>query len=284
MADEDNNIVDYDDDMEAQEAAPVEKKTKKTKKGSGINASSFKDFMLKPELLRAVIDCGFEHPTEVQHECVPQALLGMDVICQAKSGNGKTGVFVLATLHQMAPVEGEIQVVVLCHVRELAFQIMREYERFAKYLPECKPRVFFGGTNIKGDIDAIEKEKPNIVVGTPGRIMDLIQRGKLDLSKTKHFILDECDRMLAEVGMRKDVQTIFRACPRPCEMEGGSLADLAGMMGLSSVNITDSVNKERERRSSNLSDSSDASVVSVSLSLDGGEVQVTLDTNAFGEA
>lgn len=213
MADEDNNIVDYDDDMEAQEAAPVEKKTKKTKKGSGINASSFKDFMLKPELLRAVIDCGFEHPTEVQHECVPQALLGMDVICQAKSGNGKTGVFVLATLHQMAPVEGEIQVVVLCHVRELAFQIMREYERFAKYLPECKPRVFFGGTNIKGDIDAIEKEKPNIVVGTPGRIMDLIQRGKLDLSKTKHFILDECDRMLAEVGMRKDVQTIFRACP-----------------------------------------------------------------------
>ena len=68
------------------------------------------------------------------------------------------------------------------------------------------------------------------------------------------------------------------------EMEGGSLADLAGMMGLSSINITDSINKERERRSSNLSDSSDGSVVSVSLSLDGGVVQVTLDTSAFGEA
>ena len=74
------------------------------------------------------------------------------------------------------------------------------------------------------------------------------------------------------------------AYPRPCEMEGGSLADLAGMMGLSSINITDSINKERERRSSNLSDSSEASVVSVSLSLDGGVVQVTLDTSAFGEA
>ena len=68
------------------------------------------------------------------------------------------------------------------------------------------------------------------------------------------------------------------------EMEGGSLADLAGMMGLSSINITDSINKERERRSSNLSDSSDGSVVSVSLSLDGGVVQVSLDTSAFGEA
>lgn len=74
------------------------------------------------------------------------------------------------------------------------------------------------------------------------------------------------------------------AYPRLCEMEGGSLADLAGMMGLSSINITDSINKERERRSSNLSDSSEASVVSVSLSLDGGVVQVTLDTSAFGEA
>ena len=169
--------------------------------------------MLKPELLRAVIDCGFEHPSEVQHECIPQALLGMDVICQAKSGHGKTAVFVLATLHQMTPVDGEVSVVVLCHVRELAFQIMREYERFAKYLPDCKPHVFFGGTNVKTDIIALEQEKPNIIVGTPGRIMDLVNRGKLDLSKTKPFVLDECDRMLAEVGMRNDVQTIFRACP-----------------------------------------------------------------------
>ena len=123
--------------------------------------------MLKPELLRAVTDCGFEHPSEVQHQCIPQALLGMDVICQAKSGMGKTAVFVLTTLHQLVvDPEGSVQVVVLVHTRELAFQIQREFERFCKYLPDVKSRVFFGGTNIKTDIEAIENEKPAIIVGT----------------------------------------------------------------------------------------------------------------------
>ena len=83
----------------------------------------------------------------VQHECIPQALLGMDVICQAKSGMGKTAVFVLATLHQINPVPGEVHVVVLCHTRELAFQIQKEFQRFSKYLPDIKSRVFYGGIN-----------------------------------------------------------------------------------------------------------------------------------------
>ena len=83
----------------------------------------------------------------VQHECIPQAVLGMDIICQAKSGMGKTAVFVLATLHQLNPVAGEVHVVVLCHTRELAFQIQKEYERFSKYLPDIKSRVFYGGND-----------------------------------------------------------------------------------------------------------------------------------------
>lgn len=81
----------------------------------------------------------------VQHECIPQAVLGMDIICQAKSGMGKTAVFVLATLHKLQPVDGEVHVIVLCHTRELAYQIQREYERFSKYLPEIRSRVFYGG-------------------------------------------------------------------------------------------------------------------------------------------
>ena len=84
-------------------------------------------------------------PPIVQHECIPQAVLGMDIICQAKSGMGKTAVFVLATLHQLTPVEGQVHVVVLCHTRELAFQIQKEYERFSKYLPEVRSKVFYGG-------------------------------------------------------------------------------------------------------------------------------------------
>ena len=105
---------------------------------SGIHASGFRDFLLKPELLRAVVDCGFEHPSEVQHECIPQAILGMDVICQAKSGMGKTAVFVLSSLHQLEAKEGQIGAIVLCHTRELAFQINNEFERFSRYLPDVK--------------------------------------------------------------------------------------------------------------------------------------------------
>ena len=74
----------------------------------GIHASGFRDFLLKPELLRAVVDCGFEHPSEVQHECIPQAILGMDVLCQAKSGMGKTAVFVLSSLHQLDMKEDSV--------------------------------------------------------------------------------------------------------------------------------------------------------------------------------
>ena len=90
-------------------------------------------------------DKQYAHNPIVQHECIPQAVLGMDIICQAKSGMGKTAVFVLATLHQLQPVEGQVHVLVLCHTRELAFQIQREYERFSKYFPDIKSRVFYGG-------------------------------------------------------------------------------------------------------------------------------------------
>merc|ERR1711865_1224033 len=102
-----------------------------TKKGhyAGINASGFTEFLLKAELTRAIVDCGFEHPSEVQQECIPQAVLGMDVICQAKSGMGKTAVFVLSSLPQLEPVDNETHVMVLCHTRELAFQINNEFER-----------------------------------------------------------------------------------------------------------------------------------------------------------
>merc|ERR1712142_871378 len=97
--------------------------------------------MGKPELLRAIVDCGFEHPSEVQNECIPQAILGMDVLCQAKSGMGKTAVFVLSTLQQMTPVDGQVPTIILCHTRELAFQISKEYGRFSKYMPNVKTGV-----------------------------------------------------------------------------------------------------------------------------------------------
>lgn len=218
MADNDD-LLDYEDEEQADqqtadgasEAAPGKKEVK----GSyvSIHSSGFRDFLLKPEILRAIVDCGFEHPSEVQHECIPQAVLGMDILCQAKSGMGKTAVFVLATLQQLEPSENHAYVLVMCHTRELAFQISKEYERFSKYMAGVRVSVFFGGMPIQKDEEVLKTACPHIVVGTPGRILALVNSKKLNLKHLKHFILDECDKMLESLDMRRDVQEIFRNTP-----------------------------------------------------------------------
>lgn len=210
--------LDYDeDDQPAQVAAePDNGQTGDGVKKGGyvsIHSSGFRDFMLKPELLRAITDCGFEHPSEVQHECITQATIGMDILCQAKSGMGKTAVFVLATLHLINPEVDETLVLVMCHTRELAFQISKEYERFSKYMPQVRVSVFFGGMNIANDEKTLKQRTPHIVVGTPGRVLALVKAKKLNLKSLKHFVLDECDKMLDQLDMRRDVQEIFKATP-----------------------------------------------------------------------
>eukprot|EP01104_Vermistella_antarctica_P004089 TRINITY_DN145_c0_g1_i1.p1 TRINITY_DN145_c0_g1~~TRINITY_DN145_c0_g1_i1.p1 ORF type:complete len:396 (+),score=153.05 TRINITY_DN145_c0_g1_i1:1225-2412(+) len=152
-------------------------------------------------------------PRPVQHECIPQAILGTDVICQAKSGMGKTAVFVLATLHQIDPVDKQVDTLVLCHTRELAYQICREYERFKQYMPDLKVGVFYGGVPVKDHKELLKKDPPHIVIGTPGRILQLVNERDLKLNNLKRFILDECDKMLESLDMRRSVQNIFRATP-----------------------------------------------------------------------
>jgi len=214
MADED--LLDYDEEQAEETPVAAVDEKKKDGKGPGyvsIHSSGFRDFLLKPELLRAIVDCGFEHPSQVQNECIPQAVLGMDVLCQAKSGMGKTAVFVLATLQQLEPVDGNVSVIVMCHTRELAFQISKEYERFSKYMDSMKVAVFFGGMPIEKDKKVLKENCPHIVVGTPGRILGLIRSKALSLKNVKHFVLDECDKMLDALDMRRDVQEIFRQTP-----------------------------------------------------------------------
>lgn len=222
------DLIDYEEDEEAvqPEAAAADSAAgagdqKEKTKGSyvGIHATGFRDFLLKPELLRAIVDCGFEHPSEgetpavrglcrpwsdcatlVQQECIPQAVLGTDVLCQAKSGMGKTAVFVLATLQQLDATSGESTVLVLCHTRELAFQIKNEYARFSKYMPDVKTAVFYGGMPVKSNVDELQEKKPQIIVGTPGRILALVKSKDLPAKNIKHFVLDECDKMLEQLG------------------------------------------------------------------------------------
>ncbi|XP_039966584.1 ATP-dependent RNA helicase WM6-like [Bactrocera tryoni] len=210
------DLLDYEEEELIEPTIePEAKKPEKDVKGTyvSIHSSGFRDFLLKPEILRAIVDCGFEHPSEVQHECIPQAVLGMDILCQAKSGMGKTAVFVLATLQQLEPTEHVPYVLVMCHTRELAFQIGKEYERFAKYMTNVKVGVYFGGLAIQNDEKSLKDKMPHIIVGTPGRILALIRNKKLNLKNLKHFVLDECDQMLEHIDMRRDVQEIFRSTP-----------------------------------------------------------------------
>lgn len=116
---------------------------------------------------------------------------------------GKTAVFVLTTLQQLEPVAGEVAILVLCHTRELAFQIKNEYTRFSKYMPAVKTAVFYGGTNYKKDLETLKTEAPNVVVATPGRVLALIRDKALNLKNVKHFVLDECDKMLEALGKLK---------------------------------------------------------------------------------
>lgn len=149
----------------------------------------------------------------VQHECIPQAILGMDVLCQAKSGMGKTAVFVITVLQQLDPTPNEVGAVILCHTRELAYQISHEMTRFSAHMPSVKAAVIYGGVNIKTQREELKANMPNVIVATPGRLKVLVQEGTISLKKCAHFILDECDKCLEKLDMRADVQEIFKMTP-----------------------------------------------------------------------
>jgi len=224
---EEDQLVDYDEhevEVEQGQANGANKRARTDgvsapKKGNyvGIHATGFRDFLLKPELLRAIVDCGFEHPSEVQHECIPQAILGTDILCQAKSGMGKTAVFVLACLQQLNPSseeKGSVNTLVLCHTRELAYQIKNEFDRFSKYFNDVKSVVVYGGVPITENKKEIEEKQPQVVIGTPGRVLALVKDKTLNFEKLGHFVLDECDKCLEKLDMRKDVQSIFVSTPK----------------------------------------------------------------------
>jgi ATP-dependent RNA helicase UAP56/SUB2 len=120
-----NDLPDYDYDEEHKDDGKNGAQDADGKKiqnpGTSVYSTGFKDMLLRPELQRAIVDCGFEHPSEVQQECIPQAMIGVDILCQAKSGMGKTAVFVLTILHQLPKDPKPCSALVLCHNRELAY-------------------------------------------------------------------------------------------------------------------------------------------------------------------
>jgi len=214
---EESVLKEYEQETKQETKKPTNKKEKA--KGSnyvGIHSISFRDFLLKPEILHAISDYGFEHPSQVQQDCIPQALMGTDVICQGRSGMGKTAVFVLSVLHQIDPdpEKGEISCLVIAHTKELVYQICQEFDRFSKYLPNIKSAVFYGGIDKEVNLRVLKQQKPSIVISTPGRCKDLLNHKEFDVSKLSFFIIDEVDKVLENEKMRKDVKEIFKKLPK----------------------------------------------------------------------
>jgi len=216
MAPPEDDLPDFDEETETaeQKETKEEKKDSSVKQGNTISVHGFRDYLLKSEVNRAIGENGFEHPSEVQHETLPQAILGTDVLCQAKSGMGKTAVFVFAILQLIDPLIRAVQALTLVHTRELAYQIKHEFDRFGKYLKDLKIGVVYGGTPLAHDREMLKDNTPHILIGTPGRVLGLVREKDLNLEKMTQFVLDECDKCLDKLDMRKDVQQIFIETPK----------------------------------------------------------------------
>lgn len=213
-----NELDEYTELEQEEEQDASAEKTGAQGSYAGVQACSFRDMLLKAELRRAIGDAGFEHPSEVQQNAIPFAMVGTDMIVQAKSGMGKTAVFVISTLQQIEvdpEVKNEkIDTLVLCHARELAYQISKEFDRFSKYLEHVKCQVVYGGIPFSENKEALTKEMPHVLIGTPGRVLHLVNEKVIDLSGLKRFILDECDDLLENgLDMRRQVQEIFKQTP-----------------------------------------------------------------------
>ena len=139
---------------------------------------------------RGIRECGFEHPSEVQVNAIPHALQGQDILCQAKSGMGKTAVFVISILNQLNPGEnGQYdthQAIITCHTRELAHQIFKDFKRIGRYFraPELRFGCYYGGQPIEdNERELKDKEKaPHIIIATPGRLSELAKRKSIQLA------------------------------------------------------------------------------------------------------
>ncbi len=173
-------------------------------------AKSFADLGLAPELLATLKKLNFHTPTDIQTELIPHALRGRDCIGQAKTGTGKTAAFALPML-QLLESGGGFQGLVLVPTRELALQVDQHVRMLGENHP-LKTLLVYGGTRIRHNLERL-KDKREIVVGTPGRMLDLIGRRALDLSKTRIAVLDEVDRML-DIGFRDDIRRILSQIKR----------------------------------------------------------------------
>lgn len=172
----------------------------------------FTESNLSAEVLQAIGDLGFVEPTEIQKQTIPFISTDTrDLIALAATGTGKTAAFSLPILDMIDDNSRKIQLLVLCPTRELCLQITKDIKNYTKYLKNIKTTAVYGGSSIMDQIRSL-RDKPQIIVGTPGRVIDMIGRKALDFSEVRWVVLDEADEMLS-MGFKDDLETILSETP-----------------------------------------------------------------------
>jgi ATP-dependent RNA helicase DeaD len=178
---------------------------------NGAEQVSFADLGLNEKLLQAVSELGYEAPTPIQARVIPLLLEGRDVIGQAQTGTGKTAAFALPILAGLDPARREVQAIVLTPTRELAIQVAEAIHAYGSRLPGVRVVPIYGGQPMQKQITRL-RSGLHVVVGTPGRVMDHLRRGTMDLSTVRMVVLDEADEML-RMGFLEDVEWILEQAP-----------------------------------------------------------------------
>ncbi|KAG0166250.1 DExD/H-box ATP-dependent RNA helicase dhh1 [Apophysomyces sp. BC1034] len=174
---------------------PAKDNRPQTEDVTATKGNEFEDYFLKRELLMGIFEAGFERPSPIQEEAIPIALTGRDILARAKNGTGKTAAFVIPTLEKINNKKPKIQALLLVPTRELALQTSQVCKMLGKHLG-IQVMVTTGGTTLKDDIMRLS-DPVHIVVGTPGRILDLASKGVADFSEASTFVMDEADKLLS---------------------------------------------------------------------------------------
>jgi ATP-dependent RNA helicase DeaD len=174
-------------------------------------ATSFADLQIHPSVLRAIADVGYESPTGIQEATIPALMAGSDVVGLAQTGTGKTAAFAIPILSKIDVTSKATQALVLAPTRELALQVAEAFSRYGAHLPKVNVLPIYGGSSYTVQLAGL-KRGAQVVVGTPGRVIDHLERGTLDLSRVDYLVLDEADEMLA-MGFAEDVERILSDTP-----------------------------------------------------------------------
>src|SRR5688572_28130849 len=171
----------------------------------------FRDLDPGEPLLRALADVGYESPSPIQAATIPHLLAGRDVLGQAQTGTGKTAAFALPLLARLDPAQNSPQALVLCPTRELGIQVAEAFQKYAAHLPGFRVLPIYGGQSYGPQLQALRRGV-HVVVGTPGRVIDHLDKGTLDLSELRTLVLDEGDEML-RMGFIDDVEAVLKKTP-----------------------------------------------------------------------